>query len=54
MAFGRIDTHEFDTAVSRLNEQGAKALMLDLRNDGGGYVDSALDISSRLSPTRRS
>jgi carboxyl-terminal processing protease len=48
MAFGRSTPTEFDTAVSRLQEQGAKALVLDLRNDGGGYVDSALDISSRF------
>ena len=48
MAFGRATPGEFDTAISRLNAQGAKALVLDLRNDGGGYVNSALDISSRF------
>jgi carboxyl-terminal processing protease len=48
MAFGRSTPNEFDTAISRLSGQGAKALVLDLRNDGGGYVDSALDISSRF------
>jgi carboxyl-terminal processing protease len=48
MEFGRGTPAEFDTAVSRLSESGAKALILDLRNDGGGYVNSALDISSRF------
>ena len=48
IAFGRATPAEFDTAVARLNSQGAKALVLDLRNDGGGYVNSALDISSRF------
>lgn len=48
MAFGRATPSEFDTAIERLDQQGAKALVLDLRNDGGGYVDSALDISSRF------
>jgi carboxyl-terminal processing protease len=48
MAFGRSTPNEFDAAITRLNAQGAKALVLDLRNDGGGYVDSALDISSRF------
>jgi carboxyl-terminal processing protease len=48
MAFGRSTPNEFDAAITRLNQQGAKALVLDLRNDGGGYVDSALDISSRF------
>lgn len=48
LAFGRATPTEFDAALSRLKEGGARALVLDLRNDGGGYVDSALEISSRL------
>jgi carboxyl-terminal processing protease len=48
IAFGRATPGEFDTAIARLNELGAKALVLDLRDDGGGYVNSALDISSRF------
>ena len=48
IAFGRATPNEFDTAIARLNALGAKALVLDLRNDGGGYVNSALDISSRF------
>ncbi len=48
MEFGRSTPAEFDAAVARLNSLGAKALVLDLRNDGGGYVNSALDISSRF------
>ncbi len=48
MAFGKATPSEFDTAVARLKAQGAKAIALDLRFDGGGYVDSALLISSRF------
>jgi carboxyl-terminal processing protease len=48
MEFGRATPTEFDTAIARLRDSGAKALVLDLRNDGGGYVNSALDISSRF------
>ncbi|HEY6325311.1 MAG TPA: S41 family peptidase [Candidatus Cybelea sp.] len=48
IAFGRATPSEFDDAISRLNDQGARALVVDLRNDGGGYVKSALDISSRF------
>jgi carboxyl-terminal processing protease len=48
MAFGKATPSEFDTAVARLKTQGAKAIALDLRFDGGGYVDSALLISSRF------
>jgi carboxyl-terminal processing protease len=48
LAFGRATPAEFDTAMTRLSQLGTKALVLDLRNDGGGYVNSALDISSRF------
>jgi carboxyl-terminal processing protease len=48
MAFGKATPFEFDTAIARLKSQDAKALVLDLRNDGGGYVDSALLISRRF------
>jgi carboxyl-terminal processing protease len=47
-AFGKGTPSEFDTAISRMKDEGARALVLDLRNDGGGYVDSALTISSRF------
>ncbi|MEO6835599.1 MAG: S41 family peptidase [Candidatus Tumulicola sp.] len=47
-AFGKATPTEFDTAITRLKDQRAKALVLDLRNDGGGYVDSAIFISSRF------
>lgn len=48
LAFGRATPDEFNVALQRLRAQGVKALVLDLRNDGGGYVDSALDISSHF------
>ena len=48
MAFGKATPVEFDTAITRLKAQEAKALVLDLRNDGGGYVDSALLVSRRF------
>lgn len=48
VSFGRATPNEFDVALSRVKETGARAIVLDLRNNGGGYVDSALDISSRF------
>jgi len=48
LAFGQQTPQEFDTAVTRLKDAGAKAMVLDLRNDGGGYVESALQISERF------
>ncbi|HTX59566.1 MAG TPA: S41 family peptidase [Verrucomicrobiae bacterium] len=46
--FGNATKDQFDTAIARLKDQGAKALVLDLRNDGGGYVNTALEITSRF------
>lgn len=48
VSFGRATPNEFDVALARVKELGARAVVLDLRNNGGGYVDSALDISSRF------
>ncbi len=48
IAFGKDTPMEFDAALDRLRQQNARAIVLDLRNDGGGYVDSALDMSSRF------
>ncbi|MBV8636983.1 MAG: S41 family peptidase [Candidatus Eremiobacteraeota bacterium] len=48
IAFGKDTPEQFDAALDRLRQQNARAIVLDLRNDGGGYVDSALDMSSRF------
>ena len=48
LAFGQSTPTEFDAAVARVKAAGAKALVFDLRNDGGGYVESALQISERF------
>jgi carboxyl-terminal processing protease len=48
IAFGKDTPYQFDAALDRLRQQNARALVIDLRNDGGGYVDSALDMSSRF------
>jgi carboxyl-terminal processing protease len=48
LAFGQQTSDEFNVALNRLQDGGAKAYVLDLRNDGGGYVNTALDISSRF------
>lgn len=46
--FGKETPDQFDTALQRLRDQGAKALVVDLRSNGGGYVESALRMSSRF------
>lgn len=50
LAFGKETPKQFDAALQRL--KGARALVLDLRNDGGGYVDSALDMTSHFISSR--
>jgi len=39
---------EFMTALTTLRKQGMTKLMLDLRNNGGGYLDKAIDIADEF------
>jgi carboxyl-terminal processing protease len=49
--FGADTGRELDAALHRLDAQGAKAFILDLRSNGGGYLNSAVDVSSKFIPT---
>ena len=46
--FGRDTGSELQTALDRLQKEGARALVLDLRDNGGGYLESAIDVSSKF------
>ena len=46
--FGQTTGHELDEALKRLDGQGAKAYVLDLRYNGGGYLNAAVDVSSKF------
>ncbi|MBV8066401.1 MAG: S41 family peptidase [Candidatus Eremiobacteraeota bacterium] len=46
--FGRDTGSELDTALDRLQKQGARALVLDLRDNGGGYLEAAVAVSSKF------
>ena len=48
LTFGRDTPEQFGMALNRLNDEGVRGYVLDLRNNGGGYVNSALDISSKF------
>ncbi len=48
LAFGRDTPDEFALALDRLQKSDVRAYVIDLRDDGGGYVNSALDISSKF------
>ncbi len=48
--FGRTTGAELTTALTRLRQEGARAIVMDLRNNGGGYLDAAVDVSSKFIP----
>ncbi|MGA2391821.1 MAG: S41 family peptidase [Candidatus Lustribacter sp.] len=49
--FGQNTGSELNAALNRLQSQGAKAYVLDLRYNGGGYLNAAVDVSSKFIPT---
>ncbi len=46
--FGQTTAQELSTALKRLDSQGAKAYVLDLRFNGGGYLNAAVDVASKF------
>ncbi len=46
--FGSETNKEIDQAMTDLEKKGAKAFILDLRNNGGGYVTAAVQVSSKF------
>jgi carboxyl-terminal processing protease len=46
--FGRDTGDELARALDRLQQDGARALVMDLRDNGGGYLEAALDVSSKF------
>ena len=46
--FGRDTGSELTRALDRLQQQGARAIVMDLRDNGGGYLEAALDVSSKF------
>jgi carboxyl-terminal processing protease len=49
--FGANTGNELSSALDRLEAQGAKAYILDLRDNGGGYLNAAIDVSSKFVPS---
>lgn len=49
--FGEHSDEEMEEAIRKLDAQGAEGYILDLRNNGGGYIISAVDVVSKFLPT---
>lgn len=49
--FGRDTGDELNAALDRLQKEGARALVLDLRDNGGGYLEAAVAVSSKFIPS---
>lgn len=48
--FGDDTTSGMNQAANQIVSQGAKGIILDLRNNPGGYLEAAIDISSKFIP----
>jgi carboxyl-terminal processing protease len=46
--FGSNTADELTKALTKLQTEGAKAYVLDLRDNGGGYLNAAIDVSSKF------
>ena len=46
--FAETTYDEFKKGLTKLKEQGAKSLVIDLRDNGGGYMDQAIAIADEL------
>ncbi len=49
--FGSNTASELTIALTKLQAQGAKAYVLDLRDNGGGYLNAAIEVSSKFIPS---
>lgn len=46
--FGSTTYHEFISALSKLKKQGAGSLIIDLRQNTGGYLNAAIEITNEF------
>jgi len=46
--FGQSTADELGDALGKFEKNGAQAYVLDLRDNGGGYLDAAIDVSSKF------
>ena len=46
--FSSTSIQEFNEALTKMKSQGMKSLILDLRNNGGGYMGTAIDLADEF------
>jgi carboxyl-terminal processing protease len=46
--FAETTFEEFKTGLAKLKKEGAKTLVIDLRDNGGGYMEEAIEIADEL------
>ncbi|MGH7471112.1 MAG: S41 family peptidase [Longimicrobiales bacterium] len=51
LQFGETSSDEVTAAITALKQQGAKSIVLDLRGNGGGLLDEAVEISDLFLPS---
>ncbi|MET0759379.1 MAG: S41 family peptidase, partial [Flavobacterium sp.] len=51
--FAETTYDEFKEGLLNLKEQGAKALVIDVRDNGGGYLEKAIEIADELLKDRK-
>jgi len=48
--FAKTTSRELESALDRLQQDGMERLILDLRGNSGGYLDQAVEVSSKFIP----
>jgi len=48
--FGDSTSSEFDAATNQIISRDTKGIIVDLRNNPGGFLDKAVDVASRMIP----
>lgn len=51
--FAKTTSRELEIALDRLQQDGMERLILDLRGNSGGYLDQAVEVSSKFIPEGR-
>ncbi len=51
--FAKTTSRELETALDKLQQEGMERLILDLRGNSGGYLDQAVEVSSKFIPEGR-